>query len=248
MIVTALKTQIVEKFSCSIEELLSTAIKSISENSIIAISSKVISLCEGNIVEKAGINKDELIEREADFFLPKSKSKYNVYLTIKNNLLIPSSGVDESNTNGYYLKLPKDSQKTANLCWSFLRKKHSVENLGIIITDSAPSPLRWGVTGRCIACCGFKPINNKIGEKDLFGNTLTKTQVNIADALATSAVLCMGESNEQTPIAIIEDLGFVNFVSHIPTEQELEEMNINIKDDLYEQILTSVKWKTHKKP
>ena len=129
-----------------------------------------------------------------------------------------------------------------------MRKKHSVENLGIIITDSAPSPLRWGVTGRCIACCGFKPINNKIGEKDLFGNTLTKTQVNIADALATSAVLCMGESNEQTPIAIIEDLGFVNFVSHIPTEQELEEMNINIKDDLYEQILTSVKWKTHKKP
>ena len=112
MIVTALKTQIVEKFSCSIEELLSTAIKSISENSIIAISSKVISLCEGNIVEKAGINKDELIEREADFFLPKSKSKYNVYLTIKNNLLIPSSGVDESNTNGYYLKLPKDSQNS----------------------------------------------------------------------------------------------------------------------------------------
>ena len=204
MIVTALKTQIVENSSCSIEELLSQTIKSIPENSVVAITSKVVSLCEGNVVEKGSISKDELIEREADFFLPKSGSKYDVYLTIKNNLLIPSSGVDESNTNGYYLKLPKDSQKVANSCWAFLRDKYNVENLGVIITDSAPSPLRWGVTGRCLACCGFNPINDKIGEKDLFGNPLTKTQVNIADALASSAVLCMGESNEQTPIAMLE--------------------------------------------
>ena len=112
MIVTALKTQIVENSSCSIEELLSQTIKSIPENSVVAITSKVVSLCEGNVVEKGSISKDELIEREADFFLPKSDSKYDVYLTIKNNLLIPSSGVDESNTNGYYLKLPKNSQKT----------------------------------------------------------------------------------------------------------------------------------------
>jgi len=247
MIVTALKTQIVENSSCSIEELLSQTIKSIPENSVVAITSKVVSLCEGNVVEKGSISKDELIEREADFFLSKSNSKYDVYLTIKNNLLIPSSGVDESNTNGYYLKLPKDSQKVANSCWAFLRDKYNVENLGVIITDSAPSPLRWGVTGRCIACCGFNPINDKIGEKDLFGNILTKTQVNIADALASSAVLCMGESNEQTPIAMLEELNFVTFVNHTPTEKELEEMNIDIKDDLYEQILSSVEWKTHKK-
>ena len=103
MIVTALKTRIVEKSSCSLEELLSDSIESISENSVIAISSKIVSLCEGNVVEKGSISKDELIEMEADFFLPKSNSRYDVYLTIKNNLLMPSAGIDESNTNGYYL-------------------------------------------------------------------------------------------------------------------------------------------------
>lgn len=247
MIVTALKTRIVEKSSCSLEELLSDSIESISENSVIAISSKIVSLCEGNVVEKGSISKDELIEMEADFFLPKSNSRYDVYLTIKNNLLMPSAGIDESNTNGYYLTLPNDSQKTANSCWTFLRERYNVKNIGVIITDSVPFPLRWGVTGRCIACCGFKHVNNKIGDKDLFGNTLTKTQVNIADALAASAVLCMGEANEQTPIAIIEDISFVSFVDYPSTEQELNEINIDIKDDLYEQILSSVEWKTNRK-
>lgn len=54
------------------------------------------------------LGENIIIEKEVDLFLPKSDSKYDVYLTIKHNLLIPSAGVDESNTNGYYVMWPKD--------------------------------------------------------------------------------------------------------------------------------------------
>jgi Uncharacterized conserved protein len=168
-------------------------------------------------------------------------------LTIKHNLLVPSAGVDESNTNGYYVMWPKDPQSSANLCWQFLRERFHVTNLGVIITDSTSSPIRWGVTGKCIAYCGFRGLNSKIGEPDLFGRKLRMTQINVADALAAAAVLCMGESNEQTPIAIIEDLPFVKFEQCPPTSEEINSIHIDIKDDLYGQLLAGVEWKSRNK-
>lgn len=246
MKIQAVKTRIVEAYSCKLTELLTESLPSIPNNSVIAITSKVVSLCEGNVIPLASMSKDDIIENDADYFLPKSNNKYDVYLTIKNNLLIPSAGVDESNTNGYYVMWPKDPQSSANLCWQFLRNKFRLENLGVIITDSTSSPLRWGVTGKCIAYCGFKGLNSKIGESDLFGRKLRMTQVNVADALAAAAVLCMGESNEQTPIAIIEDLPFVKFEHQPPTSEDINALHINIKDDLYGQLLEGVKWQSRK--
>jgi putative folate metabolism gamma-glutamate ligase len=244
MKITPVRTRIVEAGSCKLTELINESISSIPENCVIAITSKVISLCESNIVPLKDNNKDDIIERESDYFLPKSENKYGVYLTIKNSLLVPSAGVDESNTNGYYVLWPSNPQNSANLCWDFLKSHYNLSNVGVIITDSTSSPLRWGVTGKCITYCGFKGLNNKIGESDLFGRKLRMTKVNVADALASAAVLCMGESNEQTPLAVIEDLPFVEFVQYTPTDEELNSMHIDIKDDLYGQLLEGVKWKS----
>lgn len=247
MKISAIKTRIVEASSCTITELLSESISYLPSNSIVAITSKIVSLCEGNVVPVKNGNKDDIIEDEADYFLSKTESKYNIYLTIKRALLVPSSGVDESNSNGYYIKWPKDPQNSVNLYWHFLRERFKVKDIGVIITDSVSSPLRWGVTGKCIAYCGFKGLNNKKGEPDLFGRELRMTQINVADALAAAAVLCMGESNEQTPIAILEEAPFVNFEQHPPTHEEINSMHIDIEDDLYGQLLTGVEWKSRKK-
>jgi F420-0:gamma-glutamyl ligase len=192
MQIKAIKTRIVKATSCSLIELLQESLSYIPEGSVIAITSKVVSLCEGNVIPKESRSKDEIIEGEADYFLPKSGNKYDVYLTIKNNMLVPSAGVDESNTNGYYVMWPKSPQQSVNNCWRFLKDTYRLRNLGVIITDSTSSPLRWGVTGKCITYCGFKGVNNKIGEFDLYGRKLRMTKINVADALATAAVLCMG--------------------------------------------------------
>lgn len=242
MRVTTIKTNLIQANKLTITEILSNSFKEIKENSVIAISSKVVSLCEGNVIAISESTKDELIKKEADAYIPKKYSKYDVYLTIKNGLLVPSAGIDESNTNGYYVMWPKNPQKSAQHCWEFLKDRFDLKNIGVIITDSTTSPLKWGVTGKSIACCGFKSINSNIGDKDLFNKTLRQTRTNVADGLAAAAVLCMGESVEQTPIALIEDIPFVEFEEHAPSQEELRSQIIDMKDDLYGPLLTGGCW------
>ncbi|MGI6084048.1 MAG: coenzyme F420-0:L-glutamate ligase [Acetivibrionales bacterium] len=242
MKVTAVKTKLLEADKCALQEVLSESVDKLKERSIVAISSKVISLCEGNVLPLKDLSKDELIEKEADSFIPRKYSKYGVYLTIKNGFLVPSAGIDESNTNGNYVMWPKNPQESANNCWKFLRERYGIKNVGVIITDSITSPLKWGVTGKAIAHCGFVSVNSKIGDKDLFNKRLRQTRINIADGLAASAVLCMGESIEQTPVAIIEDVPFVVFQDHVPSPEELKSLRIDIKDDLYAPLLENAPW------
>lgn len=243
MRVTAIKTRIIEVGACDITELLAESLKGVPEGSVIAVSSKVVSLCEGNALPQSEYNKDELIEREADLFIPRTDNRYGVYLTIKNNMLVPTAGIDESNTNGHFVLWPKDPQVSANRCWEFVRKHFGINHLGIIITDSISSPMRLGVTGRSIASCGFCPVSSRIGHPDLFGKSLRQTRINVADALAASAVLVMGESDERTPIALIEDVPFVEFSDHVPTAAELAAWTVEMENDLYAPFLTRMDWK-----
>ena len=54
---------------------------------------------------QAHLNKEE--KHDADYWLAPSASKYDVSLTIKDHLLIPMAGVDESNGNGTYILWPR---------------------------------------------------------------------------------------------------------------------------------------------
>lgn len=227
--------------------LLAESLDRVPERSVIAITSKVVSLCEGRALPVSEYSKDELIEREADLFIPRSENKYGVYLAIKNNMLAPTAGIDESNTGGYYVLWPKDPQASANRCWEFIRSHFSVKHAGIIITDSTSSPMRLGVTGKSIASCGFCPMVSRIGHTDLFGKPLKQTRINMADALAASAVLVMGESDEQTPIAIIEDVPFVEFSDHAPTAEQLKAWSVEMEDDLYASFLMRMDWRKGQK-
>ena len=243
MNVTGIKTDKITADSVSLRDILEKYISSFEENSVLAVTSKIISICEGRIVKTGTIDKHELIEKESDFFIPPSESKYDVTLTIKRNLLIPSAGIDESNGNGYFILWPSDPQTTANRVREYICKRFGLEKIGVIITDSRTSPLRWGTTGTSLAHSGFSALNNYIGKPDIFGRLLEMTKANVADSLAESAVLVMGEGREQTPLAVISDIPFVQFQSRNPTDEEIKNLNIEINDDVYAPILTSVKWK-----
>lgn len=194
------------------------------------------------MVKIGKIDKYQLIKKEADYYLPKEESKYGYVLTIKDNFLIPTAGIDESNGNGYYILHPANSQKTANKIRRYLMKRFRLKNVGVIITDSKTTPLRWGTTGVCLAYSGFYGLNDYIGQPDLFGRKLKATKINVADGLAAAAVLLMGESNEQTPLAVIADISFIQFNPKNPTKKELTDFKISIKDDLFAPLVTSVKW------
>jgi dihydrofolate synthase / folylpolyglutamate synthase len=242
MNIHAIKTEKITP-GASLNGIIDTYVTDLRENSILAITSKIVSICEGRMIKTDAADKHELIEKEADLFLPPSQSKYDVTLTIKRNLLVPSAGIDESNGNGYFILWPSDPQASANRVREYVCKRFNVKHAGVIITDSRTSPLKWGTTGTMLAHSGFIALNNYIGKPDIFGRLLEMTKANIADSLAGSAVMVMGEGNEQTPMALIRDVPFVQFQSENPTQKELDDLKICIDDDIYAPLLNGVKWK-----
>jgi putative folate metabolism gamma-glutamate ligase len=243
MRVQAIKThRIVE--DRDLNALLDRYVTALGENSVLAITSKIVSICQGRLVPVGSVDKQTLVEREADLFLPPSSSQYHISLTIVEHLLIPTSGVDESNAHGQYVLWPFDAQGVANGVRAHLCERFGLQRVGVLITDSKTTPLRWGVTGTAIAHSGFLAVNDFRGQPDIFGRPLQMTTVDVADALAAAAVLVMGEADEQTPLAVIDDLPFVQFQDHDPTPEELEQRWIDMQDDLYAPLLQGVEWQT----
>lgn len=242
MIVKAIKTQRIEAGSTSLADLLDQVLNSMSEKSVLAITSKVVSLCENRVVEPGSIDKQLLVSKESQYHLPSSISKYGSHFTITNSTLIPVAGIDESNSNGSYVLWPKDPWATASKIRHYLANRFNLDEVGVVITDSTSTPFRLGTTGIALSYNGFKPLNDYIGKLDLFGRPFKFSRSNIAGGLAASAVLVMGEGTEQTPLVTLEDLGFVNFEDADPSDEDLEGFRLSKEDDLYGPFLNSVEW------
>lgn len=241
MIVTPVRTRRVTASELPLAELLDESISELRPGSVVVITSKVVALCEGR-VRPGDADKTAIIESEAESYLPRSSNRYNVCLTIKQNMLIPSAGVDESNTGGLIVLWPEDPQASANAAWHHLTQRFGTTELGVLITDSTSAPLRLGVCGVPVAHSGYRAINNLVGHDDLFGRPLAMTRSNVSAGLAAAAVTVMGEADEQTPLAVISDLPFVTFQHRVPTPEELDALTIDPDDDLYAPLLRSAGW------
>jgi dihydrofolate synthase / folylpolyglutamate synthase len=242
MQIQAIKTHKITTTDRNLFAILDAYISGLDEGSILAITSKIVAICQGRVVPIGTVDKRTLIVQEADSFLPPDHSKYHMTLTITQGLLVPTAGIDESNGNGYYVLWPHSPQDTANAVWAYLRRRFGRERLGVIITDSRTTPLRTGVTGVTLVHSGFRALNNYVGTADCFGHRLRITQGNVVDALAAAAVFVMGEGSEQTPLAVISDLPSVHFQEREPSAEELQRLRIAQEDDIYGPLLMSVPW------
>ncbi len=243
MIVTAIKTHKITQEDKDINLILDKYISQLKENSVVAIASKIVAICEGRMVKpEPGIDKDSLAKQEAELYLPREFNQYGFMITINQNILVASAGVDESNSNGFYTLWPKDPQASVNKIREYLCQKFKLRYVGVVMTDSRTSPLRWGVTGVALAYSGFAAINSYIGKPDIFGKLMHAEKVNVADTLATTAVGVMGEGDEQQPLAIIEDANYVSFQDRNPNQEELDSTKISIGDDVYSSLLNNVRW------
>ncbi|MDO8499892.1 MAG: coenzyme F420-0:L-glutamate ligase [bacterium] len=204
----------------------------IKDRYIVVVTSKIVALSEGRFCTvKNEAEIDEIIKQESDWAM---KTK-DAWLTIKDGAVLASAGVDESNANGKIILLPKNSYATAEAVRKYLMKKNKLKNLGVIITDSRLLPLRAGVVGIALGYAGFKGLKNYIGTPDLFGRKFTKSRTDVADSMATAAVLTMGEGRERSPLAVITDapIQFTNKTN--PTE-----LKIDIKDDIYKPLFEKI--------
>ncbi len=249
MLIQTLKTRVLVPPKDDLLNAIEESIKTLPEKSIVVIAAKAVSIWKGRCVPKQNYkDKDELVMQEADMYLPRSFIPGAwVMHTIKNNLFVPSAGVDESNANGFYILWPQNVKGTAKELWHWLKKKYKVKNVGVIIADSHTNPLRRGVLGISLAHHGFNPLRDYRKKLDLFGRPFKMAQTNIADGLAVSAVVMMGEGAESTPIAIIKDIPWVQFTQKpIRSKKPFSSFEIKTSEDMYFPLFKSVPWKKGK--
>ena len=208
-------------------------IPKIPDQSVLVITSKIVSLAEGRTrILESSKAREKLIKAESQLAI---RTKY-VWLTIKDNMVMASAGIDESNANGKIILLPKNSFTSAEKIRKQLQKYFKVKNLGIIISDSRTMPLRAGIVGVALGYSGFAGVRDYRGKGDIFGRVLKFSRTDVADSLATSAVLLMGEGAEQQPLAVITQAP-IEFRERI----NRHELEIDIKEDLYQPLFEKIK-------
>ncbi len=243
MIVSSIKTHKITLNDKDILKILDTYIKNLEEKSVVVIASKIIAITQGRISKMTEQELETYIKNEAQQYLPKELHRHKLFITINQNHITYSSGVDESNVGRDYVLWPENIQKVTNEIRAFLKKKCKVKNLGIIITDMAVLPLRWGIIAGEIAYSGLNPLKDLTGTPDVFGRQFKYTKVGVLNGLAASAGVVMGEGAEQTPIGIITDVPFVEFVDQDPSQEELDSLKIKPDEDLYGPMISAAPWK-----
>lgn len=199
--------------------------KKLPERSVVVVTSKIVALAEKRVAVAENTQaKEKLIRAESDFAI---HTKY-VWLTIKDGMIMASAGIDASNAKGKLILLPTDSFRAASSLRRKLQKKYRLRHLGVLITDSRTMPLRAGVTGVALGYAGFRGVKDYRGMPDIFGRKFKFSRTDVADSLATAAVLVMGEGNEQKPLAIITKVP-IEFCHTI----DRQELHIDIQDDMY---------------
>lgn len=242
MNVQTIKTNKIRPGDCTLTDFLDTYITELHEGTVVAIAAKVVSMCENRAVPMAGIEKDDLIKQHTAYYIPHKDNPFNVTLSIAHNLLVAAGGIDESNADDNYILWPADLQASVNQIREHLAQKFDLKNLGVVMTDSTTRPFQWGTTGLGIAHSGFLALKSYIGTPDIFGREMMFQNNNIMNGLAAAAVLLMGEGSEQTPLAIIQDVPFVQFQPRNPTADELATLRIGIDEDIYRPLIKNAPW------
>ena len=193
---------------------------SLGDGTVVVLCQKIVSKAENRYVELATVNpsqranelaalcaKDprfvELVLRESSTVLRCVKD----VLIVRHRLgfVVANAGIDQSNIPNAaqrVLLLPQDPDASAAAIRDALAQRLGIR-VGVIISDSFGRPWRLGVCGTAIGCAGLNPLIDLRGKPDRFGRALRVTQVAVADEIAATATLVMGEADEGRPVVLV---------------------------------------------
>ena len=193
------------------------------DKDILVISQKIISKAEGNTVDLKQVTPSieaQTLSKEVGkdprivhLILEESKRVvrkcYGVLITEhKKGWICADAGVDYSNVPGDCVALlPRDPDATAETIRNYIKKILEVD-IAVSIIDSQGRPFRYGSVGTALGYAGISGLINRIGDEDLFHYRLKHTRIALADQIASSALMVMGECNEGIPAAIVRGLHF----------------------------------------
>lgn len=233
MLIKTVKTAIFRQ-SEDLTSFILHHVKKLADGDILVITSKIVALAEGRVVEI--VDKQKAITDEAEKLVATPWGR----IALIDGVWCLGAGVDESNADNHIILLPKHPMQTAEKLCRDLKKFFKIKNLGVLITDTRSVPLRQGTVGRVLGYAGFAPLKSYVGQKDLFGRKTRRTVTNVADALASAAVVMMGEGNEQTPLAVIKGAP-VKFVIKNPLPKNLQNLSMPAETDIYAAIFKTGK-------
>jgi coenzyme F420-0:L-glutamate ligase/coenzyme F420-1:gamma-L-glutamate ligase len=186
---------------------------------IVAVASKVVSTCEGRIrsLDRVKVAREsKLLSRKwhldprlASIVLLESDQVLGgvkgFLLTIRNGLLSANAGVDLKNCPaGYAMLLPRNADASAARLRKSLERYCGLR-VGVIVVDSRVTPMRLGTVGLAIGVSGFTPVTDFRGSPDIYERKVRVTRTNVADDLASSAHLLMGEAGEHVGLVIVRN-------------------------------------------
>ncbi|MEZ5334679.1 MAG: coenzyme F420-0:L-glutamate ligase [Methanolobus sp.] len=192
----------------------------IEDNDIIVIASTIVSKAEGRMFRVEDITAGEEAIRIAkrsglepgfvQAVLNRSKEvlvEFPILLVeTDNGHVCIKAGIDDSNVDaGFMADLPVDPDMSAKNIGEAIEKKTG-KKVSIIVTDTNGRAFKLGQTGIAIGVYKMHPIKNWKGQKDLFGNILEVTEEAIADEIAGTANLLMGEGDGACPVVILRGL------------------------------------------
>ena len=196
---------------------------------VLAITQKIISKSEGQLVKLREVNpskeaealarKTEKDPRLVELILRES----NRVLRARPGLIIvehrlgfvcANAGIDASNVgpessaiDRSVILLPKDPDASAReIVQKLFQETNS--NVGVLIIDSHGRAWREGAVGVTIGAAGLKTVLDLRGKPDLFGRRLQTTRVGISDELASAASILMGQAAEGRPMIHIRGLPY----------------------------------------
>jgi len=196
----------------------------IEDGDILVISHIIVSRAEGNVVDLNTVtpsnfarnlaqqsNKDpalvETILRESKTIVRTGNG--NIITETKHGIICANAGVDRSNVPGEknVALLPASPDRSAENIRGKIGNLTG-KDVAVIISDTQGRPLREGGINMAIGVAGINPIQDRRGEKDLFGYVLRVKRTAIADELASAAELVIGQADEGIPAAIIRGYSY----------------------------------------
>ena len=194
------------------------------DGDILVLAQKIVSKAEGRQVLLADIDpsaeavklasetdKDprlvELILRESSAVIRTAPGV--IIVRHRLGIISANAGIDQSNINHAdgecALLLPENPDRSALRLREALQQEFGI-TLGVIVSDSMNRPWRLGTVAYAIGSAGVTVLEDRRGDADIFGRELKVTMSNLADSIATAAMLVMGETSERVPAALVRGL------------------------------------------
>jgi coenzyme F420-0:L-glutamate ligase/coenzyme F420-1:gamma-L-glutamate ligase len=126
-------------------------------------------------------------------------------------IVLANAGVDQSNIGNdashRVLLLPRDPDASARGLRGALTARYGCDN-AVVINDTVGRAWRRGTVGIALGAAGLPSLLDLRGQPDMFGRQLRSSIVGLADEIAATASLMMGQAAEGRPVVLIRGLSF----------------------------------------